>query len=99
MKTHFPILESNGITIDKNKYTITINGKSQYISKMLFDILYYLMTHTDRVISRDEFLTEIWNNINVEMRTVDVHIKNLRNIVGKENIITVMKVGYIWKNN
>lgn len=99
METYYPVLESNDILIDKNKYTVTINGKTQYIAKMLFELLYYLMSHTERVIGREELLINVWQNINVDIRTIDVHIKNLRTLVGKDNIVTIMKVGYIWKNN
>jgi DNA-binding response OmpR family regulator len=57
------------------------------------------MSHTERVIGREELLINVWQNINVDIRTIDVHIKNLRTLVGKDNIVTIMKVGYIWKNN
>lgn len=95
----YPILESNGISIDKNKYTVTVNGKANYIPKMLFDLLYYFMSNTERIISRDELLINVWKNVNVDIRTVDVHITHLRRLIGKHNIVTIIKVGYLWQKD
>jgi len=95
----YPILESNSIIVNKNKYTITINNKEQYTTKLVFDLLYYLMENNQRIITRDELLTNVWKNDFVGERTIDVHIKKLRNVIGNDKIITIKKVGYIWNNN
>ena len=93
------VLESNGIIIDKNKYSIIVNGKEVYLTKILFELLHFLALHPDKIISRDDLLNYVWENEFIGDRTVDVHIKKLRDVIGKEYITTIRNVGYIWKSN
>lgn len=95
----YPILESNGIVVDKNKYSITIDGKEIYLTRLLFEVLHFFVSHPNKIITRDDFLDSVWKNNYVGERTVDVHIKKLRNIIGKNKIETINKIGYIWKSN
>jgi two-component system alkaline phosphatase synthesis response regulator PhoP len=99
MTIEYLILESNGIIINKNKYTITVNNKEHYASKLIFDLLYYLMSNDNRIVNRDELLNNVWGNDCIGERTIDVHIRKLRQLIGKDKITTIIKVGYIWKNN
>jgi two-component system alkaline phosphatase synthesis response regulator PhoP len=99
MITEYPILKSNGITVNKNKYTITVNDKEHYTSKLIFDLLHYLMSNDHRIITRDELLNNVWCNDFIGVRTIDVHVKKLRLIIGNDKIMTIKKVGYIWKSN
>jgi DNA-binding response OmpR family regulator len=94
-----PILESNGVIANKNRYTITVNNKEQRTTKLNFELLHYLMKHEQRIVTRDELLTYVWENDFVGERTIDVHIRNLRALIGKDKIITIKKVGYIWNSN
>lgn len=94
-----PILESNGITVNKNRYTITIDNKEHHVPKLILELLHYLMSNDNRIISRDELLNNVWGNDFIGERTIDVHIRKLRLIIGNDKITTIIKVGYIWKNN
>ena len=96
---NYPILESNGIVVDKNKYSITMDGKEIYLTRLLFEVLHFFVSHPNKIITRDDFLDSVWKNNYVGERTVDVHIKKLRNIIGKNKIETINKIGYIWKSN
>lgn len=93
------IIESKGIIVDKNKYSIIIEGKEIYLSKLLFEILHFFVSNPNKIVTRDYFLNNVWGNSYVGERTVDVHIKKLRDIVGKDKIETLKKIGYIWKSN
>lgn len=99
MIIEYPIITSNDITINKNKYTITVNGNEQYTTKLIFELLYYLVVNNQRIVSREELLENVWKNDFIGARTIDVHVKKLRNLIGDDKIITVKKVGYIWKSN
>ena len=95
----YPILNSNGVTVNKNKYTITVNNQELHIARLMFNLLHYLIENSERLISRDELLNNVWNNDFIGERTIDVHINKLRRIIGNEKIKTIKGVGYIWKSN
>jgi two-component system alkaline phosphatase synthesis response regulator PhoP len=99
MIVEYPILESKGIIVNKNKYSVTVNDTEIYVTKMLFEMLHFFISNIDKAITRDDFLNYVWKNEHVVERTIDVHIKKLRDIVGKDKIETLTGIGYIWKSN
>jgi two-component system alkaline phosphatase synthesis response regulator PhoP len=78
-------------------YTVEIGGKEVPFPKKEFEVLLFLVRHPDRVITRETLLNEIWGrNVFVVDRTVDVHIRKIREKLGKhaDLIETVKGVGY-----
>ena len=88
------------IAINYDKRSVTVDGKEIQLTYMEFELLYYLMMNRDIVLSRDKILEEVWDfDYNGESRTVDMHIKTLRQKIGakSEVIRTVRNVGYTIK--
>ena len=71
-------------------------GKNQFsLPKKEFEILHLLSTRPGEVFSRDEIYSKVWGNeIIVSDRTIDVHIRKLREKLGNEQIITIKGIGY-----
>ncbi len=92
-------IEINGLILDPETYRVTANGQTVEISPTEFRLLQFFITHPERVYSRTQLLDQVWGqNIYVEERTVDVHIRRLRKTLGPYNydhyIQTVRSVGY-----
>lgn len=84
-----------GIEIDRTSYTVIVNGKQVALPKKEFELLFFLAQNPNKVFSRDELLQNIWgSDVYVLARTVDVHIRKVREKIGEENITTVKGVGY-----
>lgn len=89
------LLEVYGLSLDRAKYQVIASGEKYDLAKKEFDLLYYLMTNYDRVLSREEILANVWgSHVLVSPRTVDVHIRKIREKIGNEYIQTVKSVGY-----
>lgn len=87
------------ITIDLKQHRIVIDGETVDFSPTEFKLLHFFVTHPDRVFARDQLLDNVWGNqVYVEDRTVDVHIRRVRKILEQFNcddyINTVRGVGY-----
>jgi two-component system alkaline phosphatase synthesis response regulator PhoP len=84
-----------GLIIDREKYVVS-NGKEELVlPKKEFELLQLLASKPDRVFTRDEIYTSVWgDNIIVGDRTIDVHIRKLREKIGQEHIKTIKGVGY-----
>lgn len=84
-----------GLTIDRTSYTVTVNDEQVSLPKKEFELLYFLAQNPDKVHSRDDLLQNIWgSDVYVLARTVDVHIRKVREKVGSQYIVTVKGVGY-----
>jgi len=88
-----------GITVNQEKRIVTVNETLCTLTFKEFELLYYLMRNNSLVLSRDKLLQEIWGyDFEGESRTVDMHIKTLRqklNECGASDVIkTVRSVGY-----
>ncbi len=93
------VVEVNGLRLDPETYRVTIEGQSLEISPTEFRLLQFFITHPERVYSRSQLLDQVWGqNIYVEERTVDVHIRRLRKTLAPYRydhyIQTVRSVGY-----
>ncbi|EAZ81098.2 response regulator transcription factor [Algoriphagus machipongonensis] len=83
------------LTIDRGSYTIDKSGKTITLPKKEFELLYFLAKNPNMVFSRDELLQNIWGaDVFVLARTVDVHIRKVREKIGDDYITTVKGVGY-----
>jgi two-component system alkaline phosphatase synthesis response regulator PhoP len=88
-------LEFDGLKIDRTSYTVTAHGRQYSFPKKEFELLYFLAQHPNKVLSRDELLQHIWGtDVYVVPRTVDVHIRKVREKIGDDYITTVKGVGY-----
>jgi two-component system, OmpR family, alkaline phosphatase synthesis response regulator PhoP len=89
------VTEVAGLTIDRNTYTLTKNGNELTLPKKEFELLAFLATKPGKVFTRDEILNRVWGNeVVVGDRTIDVHIRRLREKVGNNAIRTIKGVGY-----
>ena len=91
---------SNNITmgdliIDRSSYTIEVKGKKISLPKKEFELLFFLAQHPGKVFTRSELLRNIWGlDVYVLDRTVDVHVRKVREKVGDGYITTIKGVGY-----
>lgn len=88
------------LTIDRSSFTIDQGGNTITLPKKEFELLYFLAKNPNMVFSRDELLQNIWGaDVFVLARTVDVHIRKVREKIGENYITTVKGVGYKFDNN
>lgn len=85
----------SGLKIDRNKYNIELNGKEITLPKKEFELLALLASKPGHVFTRDNILSSVWGaQVVVGDRTIDVHIRKLREKIGDKSIKTVKGVGY-----
>ncbi len=83
------------ISIDKERYVVTKNGEELNLPKKEFELLALLVSKPGRVFTREVILNTVWGNeVVVGDRTIDVHIRKLREKIGEQVIRTVKGVGY-----
>ncbi len=88
------------VLIDRERYTVKIGGKEVFFPRKEFEVLYYLASHEGKVVTRDTLLSRVWGaDAYVGDRTVDVHIRKIREKLGErsEMIETIKGVGYKFK--
>ena len=93
------VIKYEGIEISKQKYELKLNGKAIDIPPKELDLLYFLASNYNRVFTRDQLLDKVWGfDYLGDSRTVDVHIKRLREkldgVSTKWQLKTVWGVGY-----
>ena len=89
------ILYFNNLIINRIEYTITINGNEILLPKKEFELLSLLASLPNKVFKREEILEKVWgNDVVVGGRTIDVHIRKLREKIGNDYFKTVKGVGY-----
>ena len=85
----------NEIQINHEKYVVIKSGKEFQLPKKEFELLSLLMSEPNLVFRRDEILNKVWGTeIIVGDRTIDVHIRKLREKLGEHHITTVKGIGY-----
>lgn len=83
------------LIIDRSSYTIRIGDREINLPKKEFELLYFLAQNPNKVFSREDLLQNIWgSDVYVLARTVDVHIRKVREKIGEDYITTVKGVGY-----
>ena len=85
----------NDLIIDRQSYTVSVAGKKVVLAKKEFELLYFLCQHPNKIFNRDDILKRVWGtDVYVVSRTVDVHIRKIREKVGEHYITTVKGIGY-----
>jgi len=82
------------IVIDKEKHMLLHKNQQVHLARKEFYLLYYLMTIPGRVFTREEIISEIWQDAVVGDRTIDVHVRKIREKIGSHHIKTIKGVGY-----
>lgn len=91
-------IDVHDIVIDKDRYIVTQGEEEFHLPRKEFELLYFLASRKGKVMDRQTLLNHVWgNNVYVVDRTVDVHVRKIREKLGKEYIETVKGVGYRFK--
>jgi two-component system alkaline phosphatase synthesis response regulator PhoP len=89
------ITEVGNIKVDRDKYVVISTDKEIQLPKKEFELLELLLSKPQKVFTRDEILSTVWGNETiVGERTIDVHIRKLREKLGDDYIRTIKGVGY-----
>lgn len=92
-------IPQSGLAIDKERYVVYLDGQEVILPKKEFELLALLHSKPQKVFTRDEIYQSIWGDeIVVGDRTIDVHIRKLREKLGEDYIRTVKGVGYKFMN-
>jgi two-component system phosphate regulon response regulator PhoB len=86
-----------GLMLDAQTHRVSYQEQELKLGPTEFKLLYYLMTHAERVHSRAQLLDKVWgDHVFIEERTVDVHVKRLREALGTAGVLveTVRGAGY-----
>ena len=90
--------EVNGLMINREEYVASLNGEKIHLPKKEFELLALLASKPGSVFERDVILETVWgSDIIVGDRTIDVHIRKLREKIGDDFIKTIKGVGYKFK--
>lgn len=89
-----PILRIHDLEINRDEYIVKHREKSLTLPRKEFELLSFLAAHPGKVFSRDILLKKVWGDVFVVDRTVDVHIRKLREKIGNDYILTIKGVGY-----
>ncbi len=91
------IIEIGGLVINRTQYAATFEGRALILPKKEFELLSYLAKNPNKVFNRDELLEKVWgSDVYVVERTVDVHIRKLREKIPEYYIKTLKGVGYLF---
>lgn len=97
-KTETKVLEAGNVKVDIGKHTVFAGGRQVFLTLKEFDLLALLIENKGNVLTREKLLDSIWKiDADIESRTVDVHIRTLRQKIGDDDgklIETVRGVGY-----
>jgi two-component system alkaline phosphatase synthesis response regulator PhoP len=89
------VIRQGNLEIDPVKFEVSIDGRQVALAKKEFELLYMLASRPGRVFLRNEILNQVWgNDVIVGDRTIDVHIRKIRQKLGIDCITTVKGVGY-----
>ena len=93
--TDIDIMELGGLVLDRTKFLVTLDGEALEFAKKEFQILELLISAPGKVFSRQEIFRKIWDSeIIVGERTIDVHIRRIREKIGHNYIKTLKGIGY-----
>lgn len=91
------VLEFDGLSINIAARSVSVDGEKVELTPKEYDLLFYLVENRNIALSRDKLLADIWGyDFFGDDRTIDTHIKNLRNNLGKyrDYIVTLRGIGY-----
>ena len=93
------IIKQSNLVIDRERYVVMKDSEELILPKKEFELLVLLISKPDKVFTRDAIYSAVWgDNIIVGDRTIDVHIRKLREKIGDEHIQTIKGVGYKFVN-
>ncbi len=94
-QTEGSTIKIGDLTIDRERYLVINSGDELILPKKEFELLVLLASKPEKVFTRDEIYNAVWgDNIIVGDRTIDVHIRKLREKIGQDHIKTIKGVGY-----
>lgn len=94
------IENASTILIDREKYLVYVKGESRILPKKEFELLELLASRPGKVFKREQILSIVWGNDTiVGERTIDVHIRKLREKIGNDYIRTIKGVGYTFSED
>jgi two-component system alkaline phosphatase synthesis response regulator PhoP len=89
------ILSFGHLIINKESYQVSVHGTSIDFPKKEFELLALLASDAERIFNRNEILENVWgNDVVVGERTIDVHIRKIREKIGDDFVATIKGVGY-----
>ena len=89
------VLHIGNLIIDKEKFTLQVDDREMMLPRKEFELLSLLVSKPDKVFLRDEIYKSVWgDNVIVGDRTIDVHIRKLREKIGNDHIRTLKGIGY-----
>jgi two-component system, OmpR family, alkaline phosphatase synthesis response regulator PhoP len=89
------IITIKDLSIDKDSYTVYKDSQKISMARKEFELLYLFCQNPNKIFNRDELLKRVWGaDVYVVSRTVDVHIRKIREKIGMEYINTVKGIGY-----
>jgi len=92
---HASVYDDTRLRIDGRTLRVYVDGEEVKLARKELELLWMLVRNRPSVVSRDRILSEVWQVADdVETRTVDAHIRNLRKKIGKDRIKTVIGYGY-----
>jgi len=96
-KENFAInqIQHGDLIINRDTFNVSLNGRNITFPKKEFELLFLLASKPDKVFRRETILSKIWgSDVSVVDRTIDVHIRKIREKVGDNKIKTIKGVGY-----
>ena len=92
------VLDLGSIKINREEYLVTQNKNEIMLPRKEFELLFLLASKPEKVFTRDEIMNKVWGTqVVVGDRTIDVHIRKLREKIGDKHIKTLKGVGYKFK--
>lgn len=89
------VYDDGNLRVDSRTLRVQVDGQEVKLARKEFELLWLLIRNRPAVVSRDRILSEVWRMAeDVETRTVDAHIRNIRKKIGKDRITTVIGFGY-----
>ena len=89
------LIKTGSLLIDREKYSVIYNGKVFSLPRKEFELLYFLASKPEKVIKREKIMEKVWGSeVVVGDRTIDVHIRKLREKFGDDYFETIKGVGY-----
>ncbi len=86
---------NRSIIMDRDRFVVIKDNQEMVLPRKEFNLLYLLYSKPQRVFTREEIYSSVWgSNVIVGDRTIDVHIRKLREKIGDEHIVTIKGVGY-----
>ena len=93
------ILDFGSLKINREKYLVVKNKNEILLPRKEFELLFLLGSKPEKVFTREEIMNKVWGSLDiVGDRTIDVHIRKLREKIGEKHIRTIKGVGYKFEN-